>query len=45
MEGPKVDDVDFSDAMIYQAKATTEMEGMVQSSLILAGMKKLHVHS
>jgi E3 ubiquitin-protein ligase FANCL len=42
VEGPKVEDVDFSDAMIYQAKTTTEMEGM---SLILAGMKKLYVHS
>ena len=45
VDGPKVEDVEFSDAMIYQAKTTTEMEGMVQSSLILAGMKKLHVHS
>lgn len=29
VEVPKVVDVDFSDAMIYQAKTTTEMEGMV----------------
>ena len=44
VEEPKVEDVDFSDAMIYQAKTTTEMEGMVHSYLILAGMKKLHFH-
>jgi hypothetical protein len=46
VEGPKVEDVDFSDAMIYQAKTTTEMEGMVQSSLILAGMKNfMFIHN
>lgn len=44
VEEPKVEDVDFLDAIIYQAKTTTEMEGMVQSSLILAVMKKLRVH-
>lgn len=32
VEEPKVQDVDFSDAMIYQAKNTSEMEGMVHSS-------------
>lgn len=31
VEEPKVQDVDFSDAMIYQAKTTSEMEGIVSS--------------
>jgi E3 ubiquitin-protein ligase FANCL len=29
VEKPKSQDVDFSDAMIYQAKTTSEMEGMI----------------
>jgi hypothetical protein len=45
VEGPKVEDVDFLDAMIYEAKTTSEMEGVVQSSLIFAGMKKFHIHT
>ena len=33
VEEPKVQDVDFPDAMIYQARTTSEMEGTVQSFL------------
>lgn len=36
VEGPKVSDVDFSDAMIYQAKTTIEME-----EVMLKGLNRL----